>query len=175
MNTNRRSRAKNTNRSVPRKSTFDKSDAARHTFDIANAGTFELPATLAGKRSWIEWTPRADAPAPDRRFFVGNRDVEGAAALLGAGGTKLPRGGRSLDTQDRHYLALHPGRLIVWTQGVPRAGTGTVTVEPLPAEIVSPAMLGNAQVTLAGHASGLIMGAASGASTPQRGTQQRRG
>jgi hypothetical protein len=168
---NRRSNAKNNGRPKGRK-TFDKSEATLVRVEIDGPGTFTVPSAISGHRCWVEWAPRADAPAPDKRLFVGKKAQTDPKRILGQGGEKLPRGGRSLDPDGRTFVALFAGCLKVWhiepDQGIdqPRAVNG------LPADIASPSTLASVQTMIAGGmlggSAGQIRGPPSESSTPRR-------
>jgi hypothetical protein len=137
-NKQNRGRKAKANLGVGRKSTFDKTEADRYRIPVPGAGSFQLPDKFEGERLWIEWHPRAGADPIDRPFFVGKKGITDVVAILGDGGFKLPRGGKSLLCDERLFIANCGGDVHLWEMILEETTVESpVTTTPLPSPPVA--------------------------------------
>jgi len=148
-NANKRFRAKN---NVRRSSGFTKVDADLTRVTVETAGSLTLPSQLRG-RCFVEWHPRADCAGPDKRCFYGKVGATLQNDILGEGGNKLPRAGKSLDPSGRTFLVFFPGVFKVWEEdGRTTATSAGRAQEDLDSSVNSDALRNAALLILASGA-----------------------
>jgi len=151
-----------------------KKDATLTKIDIAQAGSGAFPSAADGHRCFIEWLPRADAAASDRRFFLGKTGKTDVTKILGQDGVKVPRAGKSFDPAGRTFVALAPGCIKLWVEGLNEADADSVRTAALPVTLLTPALVNSALITMGGAAMARqgsvsqIRGPGSSDSTPAR-------
>jgi hypothetical protein len=137
-NKQNRGRKAKANLGVGRKSTFDKTEADRYRIPVPGAGSFQLPGKFEVERLWLEWHPRAGAEPIDRPFFVGKKGITDVVAILGDGGFKLPRGGKSIVCDERTFIANCGGDIHLWEMSIKETTVESpVTITPLPSPPVA--------------------------------------